>query len=462
MRMKMDVIYTLAGNIIDTNYENLPSEVVKATKRLFMDGLGVGLAGSAEAGVSELIDIVRDWDGRRESTVWVYGDRLPCVSAAQANATMIHALDYDDTHDVAILHASSVAVPTALAIAEKLGGVDGKRLITAVALAVDLAARLCLANKVSVFDRGWQYTAIHGNFSAAAITGKLLGLDTETLVSAFGLAYHQAGGNLQCIHDGTLAKRAGPGFAARDGIMAALMAQKGITGARNVLQGRDGLFNVYHRGDYNPEVLTANLGEKFEVVNLSFKPYPCCRNTNPPIDATLTMVGEYNIKAEDVDSVTIYVSKGAMKLLGEPLSTKQNPSTTVDAQFSIPWAVASAIVKGKVGIAEFTPQAIKDKTVLALSNKVTPKLDESLNRMGVSPAIVEIKTKDGKVYSKRVDTPYGSPENPMSMDAMAAKLRDCASYAAKPLSQKNVEKLIQLVSRLEAVSDVEEVVRLLV
>lgn len=458
----MDVIYTLAGNIIDTNYENLPSEVVKATKRLFMDGLGVGLAGSAEAGVSELIDIVRDWDGRRESTVWVYGDRLPCISAAQANATMIHALDYDDTHDVAILHASSVAVPTALAIAEKLGGVDGKRLITAVALAVDLASRLCLANKVSVFDRGWQYTAIHGNFSAAAITGKLLGLDKETLVSAFGLAYHQAGGNLQCIHDGTLAKRAGPGFAARDGIMAVLMAQKGITGARNVLQGRDGLFNVYHRGDYNPEVLTANLGEKFEVVNLSFKPYPCCRNTNPPIDATLTMVGEYNIKAEDVDSVTIYVSKGAMKLLGEPLNTKQNPSTTVDAQFSIPWTVASAIVQGKVGIAELTPQAIKNKAVLALSNKVTPKLDESLNRMGVSPAIVEIKTKDGKVYSKRVDTPYGSPENPMNMDAIAAKLRDCASYAAKPLSQKNVEKLIQLVSQLEAVSDVEEVVRLLV
>ena len=458
----MDAIYTLAGNIIDTNYENLPAEVVKATKRLFMDGLGVGLAGSAEAGVSELIDIVRDWDGRKESTVWVYGDRLPCVSAAQANATMVHALDYDDTHDVAILHASSVAVPTALAIAEKLGGVDGKRLITAVALAVDLAARLCLANKVSVFDRGWHYTVLHGNFSAAAIAGKLLGLDEETLVSAFGLAYHQAGGNLQCLHDGTLAKRAGPGFAARNGIMAVLMAQKGITGAKNVLQGRDGLFNVYHRGDYNPEVLTANLGEKFEVVNLSFKPYPCCRNTNPPIDATLAMVGEYNIKAEDVDSVTVYVGKGAMGLVCEPLNTKQNPSTTVDAQFSIPWTVASAIVQGKVGIAEFTPQAIKDKAVLTLSNKVTPKLDESLNRMGVSPAIVEIKTKDGKVYSKRVDTPYGSPENPMSMDAMAAKLRDCASHAAKPLSQKNVEKLIQLVSQLEAVSDVEEVVRLLV
>jgi 2-methylcitrate dehydratase PrpD len=460
--MKMDAIYTLAGNIIDTNYENLPAEVVKATKRLFMDGLGVGLAGSAEAGVSELIDIVRDWDGKKESTVWVYGDRLPCVSAAQANATMVHALDYDDTHDVAILHASSVAVPTALAIAEKLGGVDGKRLITAVALAVDLAARLCLANKVSVFDRGWHYTVLHGNFSAAAIAGKLLGLDEETLVSAFGLAYHQAGGNLQCLHDGTLAKRAGPGFAARNGIMAVLMAQKGITGAKNVLQGRDGLFNVYHRGDYNPEVLTANLGEKFEVVNLSFKPYPCCRNTNPPIDATLAMVGEYNIKAEDVDSVTVYVGKGAMGLVCEPLNTKQNPSTTVDAQFSIPWTVASAIVQGKVGIAEFTPQAIKDKAVLTLSNKVTPKLDESLNRMGVSPAIVEIKTKDGKVYSQRVDTPYGSPENPMSMDAMAAKLRDCASHAAKPLSQKNVEKLIQLVSQLEAVSDVEEVVRLLV
>jgi len=457
----MDAIYALAKNITDINYEKLPGEVVEATKRLIMDSLAVALAGSAEAGVNELVDIFGDWGGKEESSVWVYGGKLPCISAAQVNAVMIHALDYDDTHDAAVLHTGVVAVPVALAIAERIGGVDGRKIITAVALAVDLAARLCLANTVSMFDRGWHYTTLHGNFNAAAAAGKLLELDEETLVSAFGLAYHQAGGNLQCLHDGTLAKRAGPGFSARNGIMAVLMAQKGVTGARNVLQGRDGLFSVYHRGDYKPELLTAKLGDKFEGANLSFKPYPCCRANHSSIDATLELVSEHNIKAENVDSILVYIGKGGMKVVCEPLDSKQNPSTSVDAQFSTPWTVASAIVHGKVGIAEFSAQAIKDKKVLAVSNKVTPKVDDSLTRLAVGPSIVEIKTKDGNIYSKRVDTPYGSPKNPMSMEAMATKMRDCASYAGKSMKDENVERLIQIISRLEEVNDVGEIVGLL-
>lgn len=457
----MDAIYTIAKNIVGTNYENLPVEVVGITKKLIMDNLGVGLGGSAKEGVKELVDLFTGWGGKEESSVLVYGGKIPCVNAAQINATMIHALDYDDTHDAAVLHAGVTAVPTAFAVAERLGGVDGRKLITAIALAVDFTARLCLANKVSMKDLGWHYTALHGNFNAAAVAGKLLELDEETLVSAFGLAYHQAGGNLQFIADGALAKRAGAGFSARNGIMAVLMAQKGITGAKNVLQGRHGLYNVYHRGEYNPETLTANLGEKFEVINLSFKPYPCCRYNHASIDATLEIVCEHKIKAEDVDSVTVYLGKDAMGIVGEPIDAKKNPNSIVDAQFSINWVIASAIVHRKVGIAEFTPQAIKNKTVLSLANKVTSKLDDSLSKVGVEPAIVNIKTKDGKVYSKRVDTPYGSPQNPMSMDAIAMKLRDCASYAARPVSPEKVEKLIQIVTKLEKISNSSEIVSLL-
>jgi 2-methylcitrate dehydratase PrpD len=342
-----------------------------------------------------------------------------------------------------------------------LGGVDGKKIITAVALAADFTVRLCMACGISMFDSGWHYTTLHGNFNAAAVAGKLLGLDEERLISAFGLAYHQAGGNGQCVDDGTLAKRIGPGLAVRDGIMAVMMAQKGITGAKNLLEGRYGLFNVYHRGDYNPEVLTANLGKRYEVVDLSFKPYPCCRNDHPSIDATLAIMSEHKIKTEDVESVAVSVSSGAEKALCEPLDIKRNPRTIVDAQFSIPWTVAAALAHGKVGLAAFTEQAIKDRTILSLSNKVTPKLDESLNKRGVTPAIVEIKTKDGKAYSKRVDNPYGSPENPMGMDAISEKFRDCAAHAARPLKKDHVEKIIQLVSQLETVRDVRQVIRLL-
>jgi 2-methylcitrate dehydratase PrpD len=457
----MDAIYEFSRNILNTTYEHLPSKTVDATKKLIIDSMAVALGGSAKGGVRELADLLAELGGREESSVWVYGGKLPCIGAAQVNATMIHALDYDDTHDAANFHAGVASVPVALAVAQRLGGIDGKKLITAVALGVDFAARLCLANTTSMFERGWHYTTLHGNFNAAAVAGKLLELDLETLVSAFGLAYHQAGGNLQGLHDGTLAKRIGPGFSARNGIMAVLMAQRGITGPKNVLQGRHGLFNVYHRGEYNPRVLNADLGERFEVANLSYKPYPCCRHNHGAVDATLALVQEHKLTAQDVDTVRVYLSKGCMTVVGEPLDKKQSPATVVDAQFSAPWSVASAIVHNKLGIAQYTSEAIADKEVLILSNAVTPLHEASLDRLGVGPTVVEIRTRDGKVYSKRVDAPYGSPENPMSIDSIAAKLRDCASYAAKPLSQENLEKLLEMVGRIETVKDVGQIVGLL-
>ncbi len=459
----MDAIYTLAQATIDISYERLPPDVVEVTKKQVLDSLAVALAGSTAPGVGELVEMVKDWGGKKESSLWVYGGKFPCINAAHANATMIHARDFDDTHDAAVLHPSATVVPTGLAIAEMLGSrVDGKKLITALALGVDISSRLCLATTVPMVELGWHFTALHGSFGAAMVAGKLLELDEEKLVNAFGITYHQAGGNLQCIDDGAMTKRAGPGFSARNGITAAIMAQKGITGAKNVLQGSHGLFNVYHRGNYNPEVLLADLGERFEGTNISFKPYPCCRYTHAAIDAALALVDKHNIRAEEVANVTAYVGKSCLDLVCEPLNIKQNPRNIVDSQFSLPWVVASAIIHGKVNIADFTPQAIKDSTVLTLSNKVTPKLDESLSQKGIEPSIIEIMTKSGEVYSKRVDTPYGSPENPMSMDTIASKFRDCASSAAKPPRQKNVERLIQLVAQLETISNVNELVRLLV
>ncbi len=457
----MDKIYAIARNIIGTTYEKLPIEVVEVTKKLIMDTLAVSLCGSAEAGVKELVEIFKGWGGKEQSTLWVFGDRLPSISAAQANATMAHASDYDDTHDPSPIHTGVVAVPTALAIAEIGEKIDGRKLITAVALAADLAVRLCMACKITMVESGWHYTTLHGNFNAAVVAGKLLGFDEETLVNTFGLAYHQAGGNLQATHDGVLAKRIGPGFAVRNGIMAAMMAQQGITGAKNVLEGRHGLFNVYHRGMYNPEMLTANLGEKYEVVDLSFKPYPCCRMNHSSIDATLAIMNENRMGPEDIEAVTIRVNSDAMGSVCEPLEIKRNPRTIVDAQFSIPWTVAMAVTHGKVGLEAFTEKAIKDRATLSFSQKVIPRIDESLGKKGITSAIVEIKTKHGRVYSKRVDNPYGSPENPMSMDAIVEKFRDCASHAARPVNKDRVEKLIQLISKLESVSDVRQVVGLL-
>jgi 2-methylcitrate dehydratase PrpD len=288
-----------------------------------------------------------------------------------------------------------------------------------------------------------------------------MALDEEGFVNALGIAYHRAAGNLQCIHDGALAKRVGPGFAVRDGIMCALLAEKGITGAKSVLEGRHGLFNVYHGAKYNRDMLIEDIGQKYWVSDVSFKPYSSCRETHAAIDATLSIAKENGIMSEDVEEVIISVNRRVMDTLCTPLAVKRNPRNEVDAQFSIPWTVAGAIARGRIESEIFRENCLRDATMLKLSNKVRAEIADSERKLGLSSAEVTIRTKEGGVYSKRVDYPYGSPQNPMSREALAAKFRDCAGNAAIALNDENIEQAMKFAMELERVADVREITRLL-
>ncbi|MDZ7832598.1 MAG: MmgE/PrpD family protein [Desulfobacterales bacterium] len=447
----MDPIFKFSDNIVKTRYDDIPQEAVLATKRQLMDAIAAGIAGSSAESVKELFDIFTDWGGKQESTLWVFGNRLPSVAAAQINATMVHSRDFDDTHDRAVLHPGAVTVPPAFALGESLGNVSGKEIITAVALGVDLTSRLCLACTSDYFAGGWHYTPLHGSLGATAVAGKLLNLDHDKLVHAFGIAYHQAAGNLQCVDDGALTKRCGPGFSVRNGILSALMAKKGITGARNVLTGKRGLYHQYHRGFFNAENLTDALGKRFEGVNVSIKPYPCCRYNHPAIDAALHLMDTHQFLPSAIDSITIHIGQSATGLLAEPPEIKKNPRNAVDTQFSIPWAVAVVFAYGKLSIGNFSDEATKDKKVLSLSNKVNTVTDKDLSVAGIEPCIVTVKTQGGETYTKRVDTPYGSPDNPMSIDNISEKLRNAVPFGVKQLDEAQVEKLIKMVAEFDSV-----------
>lgn len=457
----MDLVRTVSSHIIQTKYESLPSEIVETTKRLIMDSVAVAYAGKSAAGLKEIIEIFKDWGGKAESSIWFDGGKLPCACAAQINATMIHAHDFDDTHDNGLIHTGVTTVSTAFAMAEQVGGISGKELITAIALAVELGVRLCLSVRTSMFDSGWHYTTLNGNFSSTAVAGKLLGLDEKELISAFGLAYHQAGGNLQGLHDGVLAKRMGPGFSVRNGITASLMAKKGITGSRNVFQGKDGLFHVYHRDSCDAGILANGLGETFEIVNLSFKPYPCCRENHTAIDAALEIRKQHNVRPEDIASVNIYGGKHMIELLGRPLKSKQNPSSTVEAQFSLPWTVACALLHGSVQLSHFTTDAIKDPAILGVSNKIDAIADSSLDTRDISPARVEILTKEKKSYSHQVDVPYGSPQNPMNFQSLGDKLQACFNAVNGSSEAQKAEKIVECINEFEKLEDANEIVRLM-
>jgi 2-methylcitrate dehydratase PrpD len=458
----VDAIYDFVRNITGTDYGAIPGEAIEAAKKEILDSLATALGGSSQAGIGELVDMVKEWGGSEQSTVIAYGFRCPAPNAALVNGAMIHALDYDDGHPMALVHVGCVAIPACFAVAERMGKKTGKELLTALAVGADFVTRLGLASRPgsSLRGSGWHPTAAYGYFSAAAIAGKLMGLDEERMVNALGIAYHQSAGNGQCVIDGVLTKRMGPGLAAKGGITAALMAERGITGARNILEGDFGVFNLYHGGDYDAETLTADLGKRFEGMNVTQKQFSCCGFGHPFIEATLNLMQRHGIEAEPVRDITVYGGEAAYGI-SVPLEVKCAPRNVVDSQFSVPWVVATALVKGKVTLEDFTEEAIKNKDVLKTAQKITAQFDPEMTRHGVGPGRVKIVMNDGTEYTEEVKHHLGSVERPMTFEDCATKFRDCAASSVKPLPGATVDRVIDMVWRLESLDDATEIIRLL-
>ena len=464
---QQDAAFAVARNAVNARFENIPSGAVDVTKKDILDTLGCCIAGSTAAAGKEVMELGREWGGKPESTIVAFGDKLPSHMAAFINGTMAHALDFDDTHDKATLHVGPAVVSATLAMAERVGKIDGKIFITAVAVGADLICRMGLATKRPLHEGGFMFTPLYGYFGAAAAAGKILGLDEGKIVNAFGIAYAQAAGNLQVNigDEHALTKRLQVGFASKGGVMSALLSQKGLTGAQNSMEGRFGLFNLYQQGKYDRDILLQGLGKEFEVANLSLKPYSCCRQIHAHIDAALQLKRDHNINPDDIESITVYINEKAGKALCEPLELRRAPVEEVHAQFSIPYNVGVAFARGKVVVRDLKKESLKDPEVLAITKKITPEVDPSIpDRANMAPeTAIQIVMKDGtKLKSKDTSTPKGHPDNPMSFEELAEKFRDCASHSAEPLQKGNLEKAIDLCAKLEKVDDVRQVVRLLV
>jgi len=451
-----DLAYDLAGNAAKVKYDDLPKDVAEITKKFILDTLATTIAGSSAPGCKSVVDLVKDWGGKEESTILIYGGKVISGNAALANSMMAHARDFDDTHDVAVLHANASVLPATLAMAERKGGITGRDLITAVATGVDLMCRLGLG---VIGQLSWHFSSTIGYFAATIAAGKILDLDEDRLLHAMGIAYSQCAGNVQCIVDGGLTKRMQPAFAARASILSSILAQNGITAARNIFEGQYGFFPLYHGGKYDRKKIIENLGTEFEGKNLSVKLYPCCRYAHAGIDATLSLVQQNDIRPDDVVEVVAHVTQASYDLVGKPFKIRESPQ--VDAQFNLSYTISVAIARRDVFIDDFFEEKIKaDTQVLQLAKKVKVVVDQESIAKGLTPCVVDIRTKDGKVYSERVEILRGDPRRPVSIEEVAQKFRRCAAFSAKPIPGKNVEEMIRMVSDLETISDVGELVRM--
>jgi 2-methylcitrate dehydratase PrpD len=454
----MNESLTLAKHIVDIDYDDIPGNVTDITKKSFLDGLATILAGGGLGeGCKQFINLAIAGGGKEESTIIGFNAKVPACMAAFANGSMAHAIDFEDTHDIADVHPNAATIPAALAVAESIGNVSGKEFITALTLGSDIVCRLGLTLKEDLLKYGWYMPPILGAFGAAAAVAKLLNLSQEQIVDAFSYTLCQATCSAELIHSPrSIIRAVRDAFSAKAGVLSAQLAQRGITGFEQPIEGKAGLFRLYARQGYDLSVLTNGLGTIFEGASVSFKPWPSCRGTHFFVEATLQIMEMHDLNADNIEEIRLTVSPAPIdRMLYEPLERKQSPTTDIDAKFSIPFAVAVAVVHRGVTLNHFMSQGLRDPTVLEVARKVSYEVDSKLE---ANQGFIRIKAGHKAISSKIPEFAYGHPTKPMRWEALVAKFVDCAAHSAKQIPRDNLNKLIEIISHLEDVKSMEEVV----
>lgn len=456
----MDLVEKVIDYILGTEYRDLDERTIDAVKKVVVDAMGAAVAGSSAEGIGRLVDLIRDWGGKHEAMILVYGKKVPAFQAALVNGAMARAWDIDDVHEAGGGHLGASLVPTAFILAEYAQRkITGKDLILAVAIATDLACRLRLALKEQF---GWVIETF-APFGVVAEASRFLGFDRKQTLAAMGLAYTQCSCNSQGVVDGTLSVRLQQGIGAKAGVLATQFAQIGFNGPRNVLEGVYGLYPLYGRGQYDPTVITSALGERFEIVNTSIKPYPTCKHTHIPIFTVAEVLKEHAIRPTEIAQVVVHTNQAAYnKCASSP--TKRRPCSVVDAQFSIPFTVGLAAVNGRVSLHDLNEENWKDELILSIADKVEVQVDAELDKIPrqIVPNVIELRTAVGERFVRRVEFVKGSPRDPMSLTDCLEKFQDCVAFAAKPIEGGNVSEFMRMAESLEEVDDVRRMAELLV
>jgi 2-methylcitrate dehydratase PrpD len=435
---------SLVDVLVDRKYPDLPTPVTHEATRLVLDFLGVALSGSDSESGRIAAGFAARLGGPREATLLADGSRVAAVHAAFANAIASHSIELDDVDDLALFHHGPPIVAAALAVAQATGA-GGTEFLTSVVAGCETMTRLSKATNPALRDRGFHTTPTCGVFGAAMSAGLLLHLGPAQLVDALGLAGAQAGGLME-MYGTSMQKRFNPGPAARDGVTAAELAKAGFTGADSVIDGERGFARAF-AGAFDRDAFADGLGEHIPVV-VEYKPYSCARPIHNAIDATLEIVRDHGVTAEDVTGIQVYrhPSWAAYHVIAEP-------RTFHEAQVSLPYSVAVALLYGSALPEQYQRAGVAGDPAVPLARMVVVRPLASLRR-GVSCRVV-ISTRDGAEYTAEVDHPLGSVQRPLSDSRLEAKF---VALAAPKLGEPAARSLAAAVWDIGAVEDMNTLV----
>jgi len=454
----VDAIETILDFAMAARLDAMPEATVERGRRAVLDTLGAMYAGVVAEGVAPLTALAQDWGGAPQARLVSGGPRLPAPLAALANGVAARAWDLDDVHELFTCHVNASVVAAALAVADHAPDVSGAAFLEATLLGSEFVCRLAAAPQLSFSTTGMAMTYQCSYLGAALAAARLYGLDRDRTRHAIGIAYARIAGNQQGYVDGAMTVRLMQGVAAEGGVVAAQMAARGLTGAAEMLEGRFGYYNAFQRGAYDPTPLTRDLGAHWENMNVSVKPlYPCCKYTHGPIEATEAALAKAGGDWRRVARLHVTVTnREAYDLVCTERERKWRPQTVTDMQFSLPFTMAFAAVRGGVSLDLLDPASLEDADVAALTQKVEATLDVGNQGDGRGtfpmPGVVTLTRDDGFEVAQPFAAIKGHPSLPMSFDDVADKVRACAAFGLPDWA--GVEGAIAAARTLETQPDI--------
>ncbi len=434
------------------SYNDIPAPVIDRTVELFVDWAGSALSGKGQRAIG-ILEKFASTMGPESGPAEVLTSRATTspVFAAMVNAGASHISEQDDVHNGSVFHPATIVFPAALATAQALGA-SGRDLITACVAGYEVGIR------VGEFLGRSHYKVFHttgtaGTLASAAATGRLLELDEEQMLHAFGSAGTGSAGLWEFLRDAADSKQLHTARSSAEGLMSAYIAKDGFTGARRILEGKQGMA-AGMSSDADPAKLTDRLGARWCVLETSFKYHASCRHTHPAADALLQIITPHNLGPGDIASITAHVHQGAIDVLG-PVT---DPQSVHQAKFSMPATLGLIATHRKAGLAEYG-NVLSDETALGFLDRVTMTLDEEVDAAYPARWIgkVSLETVDGRTLTGRVDEPKGDPGNTLSHEEIDAKARALAVWADAVAP----DELDGLMQRLWTIAEVERVGALL-
>ena len=449
----------LARFVSELSLDRVPDPTRQGAKLLLLDAIGVALAASSfEFGRKA----VRGLGLLGSGTAQVIGlpEKLSVRDAILANGILTHGLDYDDTSIAARIHAGSFCMPTALTLGAEIG-CSGAQTLLAYIAGMESALRIGVVARGRMKEQGFYPTGVVGAFGAALVAGRLLGASPAELVHAQGIAYSTASGNQAFTAEMAWTKRMHSGWAGVGGVSAALLAKGGYVGPSEPYEGKFGFYRVYMGACANGEDLervTRDLGERWEIDRVSVKPLPSCYFNIASIDAAIAIARDSGLCAADIERVRVLLPEAAFETVCEPSAVRRQPRDPYAAIFSIYYAVAVALARGRYTLDDLAPSALRDPEVLALAERVQYEADASTTFPRYYSGAVIVKTRDGRTFERREDVHRGSPERPLVEGDIIAKF---SANVERAVNSAQAERILTSVLGIEAVADTKELAALL-